>query len=157
MKRAFSQAFGGGGLNDFELRNDKVQKINVFKKDLFQTLSAHDILNQILALVQKLRWKDLWIKGEICLFESKFDDGDIFARVFKYNVTFAEGLFMCWHNFLRDVTNKKAATGFSKWLTIQSCTYYSKSRSGLHSWESFHRSNMVITDMEFESSVEDEN
>lgn len=151
MKRTLTQAGGG---NDFELRDNKVRKINIFKKEGWQTLSDHDVLNQILAFVKKLRWIEMWKLGEISIMESKFDDGDLFHREFKYNITFADGLFHCWHNFLRNITDKKVRCGMSKWLTIQSCTYYSKSRGGLHSWESFHRSNFMVTDQTYESEDE---
>lgn len=140
MKRSLSLALPG---SDYELRNNKVQRKHYFDAKEFATLASHDVLNIIFGFIRRLNAWDMWKDGRVLLMQSKFDDGELFIRDFVYNKEYANTCFLHWHGFLKEVVNLKQSCGM-KHLTIQSCTYWSKSREGIHSWESFHRSNFMI-------------
>jgi len=140
MKRSLSLALPG---TDFELRNNKVSRKHYFDEKQFQTLAAHDVMNIIFGFIRKINAWNMWKDGRVLLMQSKFDDGDLFIREFVYNSEYANTCFLHWHGFLKQVVNLKQSVGM-RHLTIQSCTYWSKSREAIHSWESFHRSNFMI-------------
>jgi len=142
MKRSLSSALSG---NDYELRNNKTKRINYFRKEEFAVLECHDVLNNIFGFLRKLNLMAMWFQGKVLIMESKFDDGDLFLRQFVYNKEFANTCFLHWHGFLKDVVMLKSVAKMNH-LTIQKCTYWSKSREGVHSWESFHRANFIISD-----------
>lgn len=141
MKRSRSSlALGGDG---YELRNSKVCRKNYFGKEEIAMLDQHDILNIIFGFIRKIGYAKDWKEGRVLIMESRYDDGHLYYRDTYYNKQYANSVFLHWHSFLSTVLRKKEEEG-NRNLTIQKCTYWSKSRDATHSWESFHRCNFHL-------------
>lgn len=158
MKRSLEQSGGAPG-SEYELRNNKVRRVNYFKKECFGLLAAHDVLTLIFQKMCQVRWMDEWFNGKILIMQSRFeydemfritdtrfDDEDVFQREFVYTGDRVNVVFHTWHMYLRKITDLKAQANISRNLTIQSCTYWSRARESVHTWDSYHQSNFVLHD-----------
>lgn len=143
MKRSLSAGAPG---TEYELRNNKVRRINYFKKECFSILAQHDVLTLIFQKICQVRWMNEWFDGKVLIMQSRFDDEDIFQREFVYTGGRVNVVFHTWHMYLRKITDLKAQANISRNLTIQSCTYWSKAREAVHTWDSYHQSNFILHD-----------
>lgn len=136
----------GASPNEYELRDAKVQKVIVFKKEQWLTLDSHDVVNNIFRYMKLLVLTEMWFRGQVQLFTSKFLDGDTFFREVHVNPFSVFGVFSFWHSFLTTVSRRKEDAGVNHHLTIQTANYYSATQKTVVSWESFHRGKFMIAE-----------
>lgn len=143
MKRAREMLPG----NDYEIRNNKVQKKLGVDAWLIKALAQTDVYKQIIWCHKRLRWQDAWFSGNLQIFKSHFENGDEYIPSVWHNVEMRSdltlvggsvGMFNAWWGFLDKVKGCKIASGHWDKLTIQSSHYYSVLRKDFHKWESFH-------------------
>jgi len=132
------------GIDKYELRNKKVQKILHYPIKDLTVLAENNVWPNVLRLHLLMHWWNMWKNGKVQLFRSSFNDGDIFMQRVHINPFNSAGLFGWWHEFLLQVTTEKAKAGVSHLLSIQEGIYWSISKEMPHTWTSYHKGKEVI-------------
>jgi len=133
MKR--SRSSGGG--NEWEIRNNKVQKKMALPAVLIEALAKTDVWPYIAGMQRWIHWTEKWYSGHLQIFRCQFDNDDIICS--KWNMC-GQSLrfFNAWWGFLSEVKRLKAEMGIWCQLTIASSSYWQKNADKVHRFESFH-------------------
>lgn len=135
MKRARTEACGG---NEYELRNNKVQKKNGIMPAWFiEGLGSHDVWHIVEDYHRKLHWSRNWFRGTLQIFRCEFDNGDVLFSEWNIGGPTMR-LFNSWWGFLSKAKEMKRALGWWSQMTIMSSNYWMIASKKIHKWESFH-------------------